>query len=137
MDWSELQTLFERKWFDGFFAPTLKREADRLDSYMKLIDKFKGRRMRSLSADQLRCFEELCSAHADLAFLLFSLTGYWDLSGRVLMPILPLRTNRSQEIKVYKHLPKDIVEASSLRGFLDCVTRHGRNVRQGLNDFLG
>ena len=132
LSWTEFQTLFVDRWTEHYMLPRLREEAEPLVDYTEPVNSRIFRKADALTPELQNEFGKLRDQYQVLAFLALHLY-ISPLYARQSLPELPLKTGvRPEHMNIDGGLPPDLLEATSLRQFLDIMCQH---IQTGLAAF--
>lgn len=129
LTWEEFQELFVDRWFERYMAPRLVEEADPLVEYTEPINSRIFRKADALSAEAQEQFKALREEYWQLASLALPMYAPGIHGQR---PQLPLCKTPTERLLVGDSIPADVLEATTLREFLELYLRH---VQKGIAAF--
>ena len=135
LSWEEFQEVFASRWYHSHALPILRRELDPLVEYTEPINSRVFRKAETLPAEGRKEFIRLRRQHRQLGSVF--MIAYFPLLGRSkpVLPPLPLREFLAEERGV--RLPDDLMEARTLRGFVDRLVAHARRAIREFNEVFG
>ena len=132
LSWDEFQELFTDRWIENYMVPRMREEADPLVEYTEPINSRIFRKADALDKRSQEQFIELRKKYANLAFLALHLYIRPLFLGTS-RPALPLRNAVAKsDLHGANTFPDDLLDAASLRDFLDVLCAH---VREGVAAF--
>lgn len=136
VDWSEFETLFERRWFERWMMPTLQRIAEPLLEYTEPVNSRVFRRADAMPREGRKRFVELRDRHMLLGFGLFTAVMP-SLGMPATIPQLPLKNALAQVPKGLGTLPEDILNAPGLRPLMGTLVEHFQAAIAEFDDLFG
>lgn len=137
LDWSQFQELFEDKWYDNWMSPRIYSECGALNAYTEPFNTTVSRAAGKFDEDKDKTFMALREEYGTLAFLALTCCTH-VMPELARKPILPLSATNPRRKKTGQlFLPKDLVEATALREFLEILTRHCRKGTEAFDRLFG
>jgi restriction system protein len=123
LTWLEFQELFEGRWFERYFLPTLTENTDALIEYTEPINTRISRKADALPADRLEQFWRLREKYLNLSavVILCQAPAFRLLEDVEVRNRLPLRSHVKGLIESGSKLPDSILDAPSLRSILEAI----------------
>lgn len=134
--WLEFQALFKDRWFDRYFVSCIYKEAEALIEYTEPMNSRIFRKADSLSDEARSWFRELRDKYATLGFLALTIWSNQTFDKRASLE-LPLRKAQENGVGSAPNLPMDLLEAKSLRSFLDIYARHAHQATAEFDSVFG
>lgn len=135
LSWEEFQALFADRWYYSHALPLLHRELDPLVEYTEPINSRVFRKADALPAEGRKEFIRLRRQHCQLSSVFMH--AYFPLLGRSkpVFPSLPLHEALAEQPGV--RLPSDLLEARTLREFVDRLVAHARDAIRQFDEVFG
>jgi restriction system protein len=131
LNWIQFQELFIDRWIKEYMLPRLYAEADPLVEYTEPINSRIARKAAALNTDSQKEFRNLQHKYAVLAFVAIRYSV--PLLKNAKFPTLPLKTGvRPEHMNLEDGLPAEVLEANSLRQFLEVMSKH---IQTGIHAF--
>lgn len=125
LGWLEFQELFVDRWVDKYMLSRINEEIDPLVEYTEPINSRIFRKADALSPELRKEFVKLRNQYRVLATfaLMYSFPEHMHRE----LPALPLKTSvKSENMNFEEGLPYDVLEATSLRQYLDVICKHAQ-----------
>ena len=135
LSWEEFQELFAERWYHLHAVPSLRRELDPLVEYTEPINSRIFRKADALPEEGRKEFIRLRGEHLQLGSVF--MIAYFPPPGRSkpVSPPLPLSEAFAEQPDV--RLPDDLLEARTLREFVDRLVAHAREAIRQFDEVFG
>lgn len=123
LDWAEFQDLFVDRWIERHMIPRIYEEGDALMEYAEPVNSRIFRKAAALEPELNEQFIALREQYSVLAFFTSRLCFLPTLIESRL-PELPMKKGIQPGQSIEGSLPEDLLEAATLRQFLDTLCGH-------------
>lgn len=141
LNWFEFQELFIDRWIQDYMLPRIYQESDALVDYTEPINSRIFRKADALDPELQEQFIALRPQYEALAFFALHISipilipgeGIWRR-----LPDLPMKKDvKPEHYTTEGSLPEDLIEATSLRQFLDTLSYHLKKGTAAFDDVFG
>ena len=133
LDWQGFQELFVDRWYHQYALPKIRKEADPLVEYTEPINSRIFKKAEALNQERYAKFRSLREEYRSLAFFALYIDDAWEWKKERLR--LPLKDQLGEKIK--RRLPKDLLEVTTLRDFVEIFLFHLRKGVQAFDEVFG
>lgn len=133
LTWIEFQELFVERWINNYMLPRIYREADPLIEYTEPVNSRIFRKADALPKKKQKRFIQLRRQYQFLAYFALNISIQSSIAASFIsspiigsrLPELPMKNAmRTENHNIEGGLPIDLINAESLREFLNIISKH-------------
>jgi restriction system protein len=137
LNWVEFLELFRDRWTQHYMLPYLFQECDALVEYTEPINSRIFRKADKLSPEKQEVFRQLRQQYQALAYYALHIS-FQRSPAKGEIPSLPIKDGMKVDYrKIEGGLPPNLVEATTLRDFLNIYVDHLKAATSAFDDLFG